>query len=496
MWALCFYDQRSDQIILSRDRFGKKPLYYYFGHGFVVWASEIKVLFRHPLVEKKINFEKVVNYAGRHYRYVDDDEESFFQGIRQIPKSSFMVIRGDGKYHTSHYWQLTPDGNLYDGFSEGEIIERFKELLIHAVRIRLRSDVPVASMLSGGLDSGSITSIASRLNDRFTGFSGVSGAGYYDESVYINETVKYSNIDSIFIYPQAIELIPTLEEMLRCHDEPVCTVTWYLNYMITKEIAKYRIPVVLTGHGGDELLAGYWDHYHYRFQELRQNGSSDTEEVKHWLQNHNRPFEEYLREKSYVERLSLTPEIEIEKYSQYLGILSPATNPYIQKSLKPIPFVRSLTRRLYLELFYETVPPSLRAEDRNMMAFSIENRLPFLDYRLAEFCFSIDNSYKVRNGLGKWLLREATHGILPEAVRLRRDKTGFNAPFDAWIRNENRTQIEELIEKRSFVNTEVYNHGKLRDVFKRHLDGENHYMFMWQYLNLSLWYKQYFEKSF
>jgi asparagine synthase (glutamine-hydrolysing) len=493
MWALCLYDQRSDEIVLSRDRFGKKPLYYYFGNGFVVFASEVKALLMHPQVEKKINLEKVVNYAGRHYRYVDDDDQSFFQNIYQVPKSGYMVIFNDGRHYSSSYWQLIPGSGLYDNISEGEIVERFKDLLIDAVKIRLRSDVPVSSMLSGGLDSGSITCIASGLNDQFKAFSGVSGTGYYDESYFIDKTVKRSNVGSIFIYPQASELIPMLNEMLQCHDEPICTVTWYLNYMITKEIAKYKIPVVLTGHGGDELLAGYWDHYHYRFQELRHNGSKDAEEVDYWLANHNRPIEEYLREKEYVERLSSTPEIELEKYSRYLDALSPALRPYMHKALNTSPFHDGLSRRLYLELFYETVPPSLRAEDRNMMAFSIENRLPFLDYRLAEFTFALDNSYKIRNGLGKWLLREATKGILPEEVRLRKDKTGFNAPFDEWIRHENRAQLEELIARDSYVNNEIYRKERVKKIFQEHLDGANHYMFFWQYINLNVWHDLYFK---
>lgn len=493
MWALCFYDRRSDEVILSRDRFGKKPLYYYFGQGFLVFASEIKAILVHPLVEKKINFEKVANYAGRHYRYVDDDDQSFFADIYQVPKSSFMVIRNDGGHRSSRYWHLGPNESfLHMAGCEGEIVERFKDLLIDAVKIRLRSDVPVASMLSGGLDSGSITCIASGLNDRFKAFSGVSGTGYYDESYYINETINYSNVDSVFIYPQPGELIPTLREMLSYHDEPVCTVTWYLNYMITREIARYKIPVVLTGHGGDELLAGYWDHYHYRFQELRQDGSTDSKEVECWLDNHNRPFEEYLREKEYVQRLCLTPDIEIQKYSQYLNALSPAIEPYIKKSLMVSAFSEYLARRLYLELFYETVPPSLRAEDRNMMAFSIENRLPFLDYRLAEFSFALDSSYKIRNGLGKWLLREATKGILPEKVRMRKDKAGFNAPFDEWIRKENKQQLEEMLKQKSYINEEIYNIKRTKKLFAEHAEGSNHYMFFWQYLNLNLWYDCFF----
>jgi len=128
-----------------------------------------------------------------------------------------------------------------------------------------------------------------------------------------------------------------------------------------------------------------------------------------------------------------------------------------------------------------------------MMAFSIENRLPFLDYRLAEFSFKLDNKYKIRDGLGKWLLREAMKGIMPDKVRLRKDKTGFNAPFDEWIRNENKKQLEDVISSKSFMNTEVYSINRVKDLFDEHMNGRNHYMFFWQYINLNLWYEQYFK---
>ena len=492
MWALAIYDRRTEKLILSRDRFGKKPLYYFDNSQFILFASEIKALLPYPGVGKKLNLRKIADYAGRHYRYVDNDEESFFQGIRQVAKSSYMVIDAGGKKEIKKYWDLSSLVTILESVSEGVLISEFLHLLEDAVRIRLRSDVPVGCMLSGGLDSGSITSLAARQHDRFITFSGVTGTGYYDESEYIKEVVAQTGVNSHFIYPQASELLPTLKEMLAFHDEPVCTVTWYSNYVITREIAKYQIPVILTGHGGDELLAGYWDHYHYHFSDLRASGVGDEEERGYWERNHRRPLSEYESEKGYIERLHPDCSVEIQKYSKYLQCLAPEMQNYIIDPVFSDPSTSQLSRRLHLELLYETIPPSLRAEDRNMMAFSIENRLPFLDYRLVEFCFKLNNSYKIREGLGKWLLREAMKGILPEKVRLRKDKAGFNAPFDEWIRHENRLDIEAMINEDSFVNNEIYNQDVLKKRFQEHLKGQNHYMFIWQYINLNLWYNQFF----
>jgi len=482
MWAIGIYDMRTGNIILSRDRFGKKPLYYFKNSDFLLFASEIKAILMHPAVSKAMNMKKVADYAGRHYRYVDCDNESFFKDIFQVPKSTYMIFQKTGDISVHKYWDLKEVLLLRVAMSEGETVEQFRWLLKDAVKIRLRSDVPVGCMLSGGLDSGSITCVAASQNNDFITFSGITGEGYYDESEYIKEVIKHTGVKSRFIYPDASALFPTLKEMLNFHDEPVCTVTWYLNYIITRQISQYHVPVVLTGHGGDELLAGYWDHYHYNFSDMRMNGEDDSGEFNLWLHNHNRPVNEYDREREYIEKLRNNSNMEVDKYSQYLSALSPGMLQYPISSIFYSPFKGDLVRRLYLELFYETVPPSLRAEDRNMMAFSIENRLPFLDYRLAEFSFKLDNKYKIRDGLGKWLLREAM-----------KDKTGFNAPFDEWIRNENKKQLEDVISSKSFMNTEVYSINRVKDLFDEHMNGRNHYMFFWQYINLNLWYEQYFK---
>lgn len=495
MWAIAFFDRRTGYLILSRDRFGKKPLYYYQTHKFIIFASEIKAILLHPQVIKAVNLRKILNYAGRHYRYVDNDNESFFEGIVQVPKSSYLVINRDGHSRVARYWNLEEQKSPGRTCPESDLVEQFRELLGNAVEIRLRSDVPVGCMLSGGLDSSSISCLAAARNPNLITFSGVTGTGYYDESEYMQEVNDHLKVPSRRIFPGPAELFPTLREMLIFHDEPVCTVTWYCNYTITREIAPYGVPVVLTGHGGDELLAGYWDHYHYYFSDLRRQGMGDEAEFRCWLSNHGRPVAEYEREKEYIRRLHQDKHLEIAKYSQYLSALSPGLMRQAREPELGSPFTSDLSRRLYLELFYETIPPSLRAEDRNMMAFSLENRLPFLDYRLVEFCFRLDNSLKVRNGLGKWILREAMQGILPEKLRCRKDKTGFNAPADEWFRHEHRQEIWNLIEKRSFINQEIYNQEEVRKRFMEHLEGQNHYMFFWQYINLHLWYALHFEET-
>ncbi len=496
MWGLSIYDRRVDQIILSRDRFGKKPLHYYYDETVLIFASEIKSLFLHPSVPKKMNMAKIIDYAGRHYRYVDIDNDTYFLNIHQVPKSSFMVFNIKGLNEVCAYWNLSIPKS-FDILTDSEMIEEFRYLFHDAVKIRLRSDVPVGCMLSGGLDSGSITCLAAQENKKIHTFSGVTGDGYFDESEYINEIVKHEEVQHIYIYQNHSNLYAILKEMLQFHDEPVCTVTWLCNYILSKEVAKNKIPVILTGHGGDELLAGYWDHYHYAFADLRGTREGDNLELKAWLDNHKRGLDEYTAAKKYINSLKIETNLELEKYSPYLNCLQKNVLKFSKcgniNGIDTQKENQNLLRRLYMELFFETIPPSLRAEDRNMMAFAIENRLPLLDYRLVEFCFKLSNSAKIRNGLGKWLLRESMKGILPEKVRLRKDKTGFNAPFGDWIRNELRQMMQQMISKKSFMNTEIYDQKNVQKKFEEHLSGSNYYMFFWQYLNLNIWHELFFE---
>ncbi|WP_027720761.1 asparagine synthase (glutamine-hydrolyzing) [Maridesulfovibrio zosterae] len=493
MWALALYDPRSDKLILSRDRFGKKPLYYYNSGKHILFSSEIKSLLTHSGTPKEVNESKLVDYAGRHYRYVDDNSESFFKNINQVPKGHILTVTGQGRSELKKYWDINYEPDFSAKHSEQDIVAMFRNLLEDAVRIRLRSDVPVGCMLSGGMDSTSITCMAAEHSTNMHTFSGVTGSGCYDESEYINLVAEKANSKHKYIYPDPGEMFSTLKEMMSFHDEPICTVTWYCTYVIIREIAKEGIPVILTGHGGDELLAGYWDHYHYNFDDIRSEGKDDSYEMKAWLDNHNRDPNECVREKKFIESLKANRRIALDKFSQYTSCLSKKITGDVEKKIECPEFGGELTKRLYLEMFNETIPASLRAEDRNMMAFSIENRVPFLDYRLADLCFNLGNEYKIRNGLGKWLLREAMKGILPEKVRTRKDKAGFIAPFDNWIRNENREQMEELINASSYVNEDIYDHKSLRSLYDRHLSGEDHYMFFWQYINLNIWYDEFWK---
>ena len=486
MWAIAIYDKQEKKLYLSRDRFGKKPLYYFLNNKKIVFASEPKAILKYPNIQKNPNIKKVFRYISTNYRYIDIDNESYFEGIYQVPKSTVMIIDNRMTKKVVKYWQLKD----FNTIKEKETVERFRELLIDSVRLRLRSDVDVGCFLSGGMDSTSIVSVAYNvLKTPIKTFSGITGEkkGVYDESEYIDEVVKGTEAVHKYIRINSYNIFEILDEMLLFHDEPICTVTWFSLYLIVKEIKKYNVPVVLNGHGGDELLAGYWDHYQYYFYDLNY----PEDEIKLWHENHKRDLAEIAEYKKLILQLRKGKK-EIEKFPDYSYVFNnEIKNKFnLNVELSNLNNTTLLTNRLYKELFYETLPASLRAEDRNTMAHSIESRSPFLDYRLVEFCFKLDNKLKIKNGIGKWILREAMKGILPEKVRTRMDKAGFIAPADEWFRTINKKQIEDMLNDN--ILKELFNIGELKKVYNRHLKGENHQMFLWQLINFYIWYKKFF----
>lgn len=502
MWALAFYDSIENELILSRDRLGQKPLYILEDkeNGGFVFSSEIKGILGFPHYKKRMNLQRIYRYMALSYRYSEALYDSFFEDINQLQPGSYMAIDASGKKTVTQYWKLSmPSG---DDRKDSEVIEEFRHLLIDSVRLRLRSDVPVGVLLSGGLDSTSIACIARKiLNHDVHAFSGVMGEekGKYDEREYIEEVRREADLPGDYITMRPWEMFEAVREMLHGYDEPICTVSWYSLYLILERIHQKSFKVLLCGHGGDELMAGYMDHFHYRFLDLFQSGEWDElkSQVALWDEHQKErqiPDEIKVRWK-YLKRLQKDRSIEWTRYSNYEnlfdeGVLQDIRNIpcFLQE-----PYEEELDRRLRIELLHEVTPVLLKAEDRNSMMFSVESRCPFFDYRILDLCYSLPGRFKIREGVGKWLLRESMRSILPEKVRTRKDKAGLICPADQWFRTVNRSQIQELINSEIQERMGILSREKLQAMFDEHLsEKSNHQMILWNYINLCLWHEKYF----
>jgi len=496
MWALALFDARRGRLFCSRDRLGIKPFYYFFDGRVFIFGSEIKALLAHPLASRRPDRKAVFNYLARSYRFVDGRPTTFFQDVRQLEAGRSLIVSAEGPQETT-YWSIDPDRRT-EGLSDDRYAARYLELLDDSVRLRLRSDVPVACQLSGGLDSSAVAALASRVGGPgLPVFSACYDRLPFDERAFIIPTAERLAAVRHFVFPRPDDLMATLPEMIRHFDEPVCTVTFFAHWKVMEEVRRQGFKVLLNGHGADELAAGYYDHFLHHFGDLRQSGANGylTREVEAWLDNHGRHRRGQLRD--YFDLL----DRGVGYMEDYLRLFQPyeaALEPEFaaeHASPKPdeSPFSGLLSNRLYNELRFETLPAVLKAEDRTTMAHGIESRLPFLDYRLVEYMFSVPNVMKIRRGLGKYIQRRALNGLLPDEVVWRKEKVGFNAPSEFWFRNELRSEVEELIGSSSLVERGILNREGFGRVWEAHQAGRaNHYQFLWQVINMETWLRMYF----
>ena len=497
MWAFALYDCLKRRLFCSRDRFGIKPFYFSFDGTAFVFGSEIKSILAHPGLTFQPNPQAMFNYLARSYRFVDGRPTTFFQGIQQIEPGCSLLVDENG-IEIFNYWRLHPDDIVEPGYTEDQYVSRYLELLEDSVRLRLRSDVAVAAQLSGGLDSSAVAALAARrLGHGLPVFSACYDEKPFDERDFIDPTVRLINAGFTPIFPRPDGLLEELPRMIRAFDEPICTVTFFAHWQVMAEVHRQGFKVILNGHGADELAAGYYDHFLHHFGDLRQQGANGLldAEVQSWLANHGQERSGHLKE--YFRLLDLgRPYMEdyLKHFRPYENALGPAL-----KSIKVEPkpnqdiFETLLTNRLYNELRHETLPAVLKAEDRVSMAFSIESRLPFLDYRLVEFMFSVPNALKIKKGLGKYIQRQALTGVIPEMVRTRHEKVGFNAPSETWFRTHLGQSFENILHDSGLFDMGLLDRAGFSQLWEEHRSGNaNHYQYLWQVLNLDIWLREYF----
>jgi len=505
-FAIALYDSTENTLWLGRDRVGARPMYYTEGPSFFAFASQPGALLRLPNVPKNLNRRFVGLFAGSHYRTFDNaQDESPFAAISQLPAAHIAEIRFGESPRIASYWSLNDE----PGFNSSEKIlaEEYKELLLDSVRIRLRQADSPAFLLSGGMDSSSVlASAVSILGSKQHAFSSVYEDRTYDESEDISSMLD-SNVEEWHaVEIKAPDLLSIIDKMVRAHDEPVATATWLSHFLVSEQAKSLGFKTIFGGLGGDELNAGEYEHFFYHFADLRFSGEEDVlaSEVEHWVRYHDHSV--FRKSMGIVEHTlkrvvdlnnpgrCLPDRLRIDRYAD-------AVNPeyFDIHSYVPVmdtPFRSYLKNRTYQDIFRETAPCCLRAEDRQSNAFGLRHYDPFFDYRLIEFMFRVPGSMKIRDGVTKVLLREATKEMLPEATRMRIKKSGWNAPTHIWFNGINFSNLIDLINSRSFLERGIYNRKFLSELLdqKKQVSNLNaaydgKVMFLWQLVNLELWHR-------
>ena len=503
-FAIALYDQDLDRCWLARDRIGVKPLYYAKTDLGLAFASQPAGLLSLPGVGWEINESFAGRYAGSHYRYIDNDiHASPFSSVAQLPAGHCLRVDGRRHHTVQRYWSLTerPDWEV----GEEELAERYRALLVDAVSIRCSGDSRPAFTLSGGMDSSSVIACAVHATgSKQTAVSSVYKDKTFDESDDIRTILADVAEDWIQVEVDQPDVFELVREMVAIHNEPVATATWLSHFSLCGDVAKRGFQELFGGLGGDELNAGEYEYFLYHFADLDRSGMSErlNTEIECWAEYHDHPVFTKNRNIALAEIDRLTDRLHpgfcrpdrrrLERYASALNRERFDVRAYVPKMDHP--FGSYLKNRTFHDMFRETTPCCLRAEDRHGAHFGLEHRLPFLDYRLTEFMFRVPGDLKIRDGVTKHLLRKATRGILPDETRNRIKKTGWNAPAHVWFTGASREPLLDLIHSRRFKDGGFYDTKRVTEIVQDHEDivsnnrvEENHMMFLWQLVNLQMW---------
>ncbi|MFA9288419.1 MAG: asparagine synthase (glutamine-hydrolyzing) [Weeksellaceae bacterium] len=496
MFGIAIYDTKKKQLIVARDHFGIKPIYFADTKSGIIFASELKPILHSGQIKAEVN-EKIL-YRYLKYRIHDENRETFFAGIHRLLPGEYMTIKA-GKYEIKTFSTLETDlhklsEEKHDGVVSEDQIKEFQNLLFDSVNRRLISEVPVGTCLSGGLDSSSMVAIVNHLLQDHTSesksvgkkqntFSAVFPGSANDEEKYIDELLsKTTNVTSHKVYPKPEEFFTDLEDFIRTQEEPTISTGPYAQYQVMREAHKH-VTVLLDGQGADEMMAGYLPYYFVYLNQLYLKGSAKTLISELWSSRDilSKYFVTLVKQK-----LNLKKNIPV---SSVLDKKFAAKHKQEQFPTK----AAALKKRLIDDIFRNSLQSLLRYEDRNTMRFSIEGRVPFLDIRLLRYLFSLPEEAIIKHGWNKFILREAMKDYLPESIYKRRNKIGFTTPEDEWfIRMKNR--IYHIFLSESFANRPYFNQPEVLKAFQRFIEGKSDdTMLFWRVLNVELWLREFID---
>ena len=437
MWAFAIWDEKERKLFCSRDRFGIKPLHYIFRDGRLHIASEIKALKLSPLFRGELNTDQIAR--GLYLGWMHHWTETYFRDILALPASHNLVWQ-DGNIRTWTYASI--DTHTTSPLSFTEHAEMFREVFTDSLRISSRRDVPMGVCLSGGLDSTSIASTLAKATDEhqiktFTAY--YTGTGDVDERPYIDHVLKaYPQIDAHFISPTDTDVTAALERVVWMKDAPMPSSSYISQYFVMQLAAQHGVKVVLDGQGSDEIMGGYMHSLYRVIADLMRSGNVGSA-MAEWNAHSTRQHYGLSKRMSVLAKSTLVAMRDepalyaLEFTNTYPWVMErPASSTRLHLEM---PSGSRLNAFLYNLINVTLLPTLLHTEDLNAMAFSIESRVPFLDHRLVQLCFSMPNEHKVHRGETKRVLRAAMRGIVPDYVLDRKDKTGFITPGHIkWLR--------------------------------------------------------------
>jgi asparagine synthase (glutamine-hydrolysing) len=507
MFAFALWDVQKRRLFMARDHLGQKPLFFCQKDGAFAFASEVKGILASGIIQPEIDMQGLWHYVS--LRFMPDDH-SLFQGIKKLPAAHQLVFENN-QVSVSRYWDIEFKNKLKA--NEAELTDQLDELLLDTVQGHLMSDVRLGSFLSGGIDSGVVSSMMAVLGEKnLPHFSIGTKEKEFNELPYARMVSEKYGMEA---HEKVIEpdLIHTIPSMIYHMDEPADP--FGFGVYLVSEMASEHVKVVLTGDGGDENFAGYdryfgqrlVDYYCYLPQWFRQGIVKKISDR----------IPESFGYKSMAQKAAWVNEMSLfaggERYAQSMGVLrfthetkrklftpsaiqdlgDPSSSEKILRFFNAENADHVVDKMLYTDLMTRIPDHLLTIADRMTMAHSLESRAPLIDYKVVEFAAMLPANLKLKGNNLKYLLRQVAKRYLPEEIT-RLKKQGFRFPLGIWFRTDLKNFLLNLFEQSRFVELELFNKSYIDQILDEHISGKiDHNYRIWVLLNLEYWYRMYFE---
>lgn len=508
MFAFALWDAKRRRLLLARDRFGEKPLYWGVFGDVLLFASEVKALLAHPLIRPRLNLEALRQYLA--FDYVPAPL-SIYEGIHKLPAAHALMLE-DGRTRTWRYWHLSYR-KQEPVPSEDEAAERVRELLADSVRARMVADVGLGVLLSGGVDSSAVAALASAASSEPVKTFSISFAERsFDESRYARRVADFLGTDHYEERLSADRSADLVGEIGSWMDEPLSDPSLMPTYLLSR-FTRRHVTVALGGDGGDELFAGYpmyWGHtaaqIYSRLPRLLRAGVIEPAVKLLPVKTKNlslgfraRRFIAGVKHADAVARHhvwfgSFAPTEQtllLTREAQDAGRVGESGDVYhgARRLLEDCDATSLVERMQYLDTKLYLAEGILTKVDRASMAVSLEVRAPFLDHRLAEYVAQLPVGYKLRGRTSKYILKQAVRPLLPRFV-IERPKKGFGVPVAEWLKNRLRPLARDLLSPARLRRHGLFNSEYVACLQREHERGTaNHQKLLWTLLMFELWHE-------
>ncbi len=477
MWAFCIYDVEKQICFASRDRFGVKPFYYINNKDLFAFTSEQKAFVKAGLISPKINSSALHTYLVN--GLLETTATNFFEGINELmPGNNLILDIKKQEVKISTYYNLTDHITLKnDNLSEKELIEKVSYAFENAVKLRLRSDVEVGTCLSGGIDSSALAvSISEITKQPLNCFTSVFRNNPINEEHFADSVAKKIQAKHFKVEPTFEGFLNEADDLIYSQDVPIWDTSTYAQYKVMELAKQNKIKVVLDGQGADELFGGYHHHFLAKWNNLFSQGNyrMAMNEISMSKKTIANPLQFYLKEKVKQKNYLNKKHFNLFFKNEFLNS-SEIKNPSV--------YFNSVNEQLVDDIYNTRLKSFLKCEDRCGMWHSVESRTPFADdVELINLLFSFNGNKKIKNGISKYLLREAVKDKLPNEIYSRYDKKGFETPMNVWMKKMRQQILSEI----KTANFEFVNYV---DLEKSNTESSFHNKLLFKLFVLSRWQK-------